>query len=121
MWAQVKTTHELRDAGEVLHYDLDAATYNVLCRKSRTPRVLIVVTVPSQDVLAKVSPRRTVLLRSAYWADLTGKAQTQNTSSRVVPMPKTHLLTRTEMIRMIATAGVSSSTPVPDTNRWGTP
>ena len=113
VWAQVKCTARPQRVGTNWRFQLGPGDFSVLSDpKNETRRVFILVVVPPQDLLAMMSPRRTVLLRSAYWADpLRWTATTAD--SPTIDVPTSNLLDREGMRRMILTAGRSSSTPVP--------
>lgn len=116
--AQVKTTINLRRHDDHVMYDLDVDTYRELRKPTRPTRLLIVVDVPPHDVLAKMSARRTIMLRGAYWANLAHLPDTDNRSTVAVALPTSHLLTREEMTRMLATEGSSTTPPVPSPSPW---
>ncbi len=119
VWAQVKTTAGVRTVGTELHYDLDVATYNLLCHPNQVPRVLIVVTVPGSDPLAQVSAESTLMLRAAYWTSWVGQPESTNTASMTVALPADNLLTIEEMRRMILSTGSSTSSAVVLPDRFG--
>lgn len=113
VWAQVKCTARPRVVAQALQFQLKPGDFAVLADpNNETRRVFILVVVPPSDLLAKMSARRTILLRSAYWADPLAWQPT-TADSPTISVPMTNLLDQKGMRNMILTAGRSSSTPVP--------
>lgn len=86
---QVKSTSlEFRDASGAPRYDLDVKNYNQLVKLALTPRILVVVFVPTlreewlihrEDV--------TEIRRAAYWVSLAGRSPTTNKNTIRVTLP----------------------------------
>lgn len=119
---QVKTTVDLRRDEDHFVYNLDAGTYNVLCRDNESVRrILAVFGLPRRGERIRLQRSGTLFVGSGAWVSLEGLPATANTGSRVVRLPISNTIDRPGLERMLATYGVRSSTPVPKVNAWGMP
>jgi hypothetical protein len=117
---QVKTTIDLRQEEDHFVYNLDAGTYNVICRDNESVRrVLAVFRLPKRGEKVRLLRSGTLLAGSGAWVSLEGSPATANTGSRVVRLPVSNTIDRPGLERMVATYGVRSSTPVSEVNAWG--
>ena len=117
---QVKTTIDLRQEEDHFFYNLDADTYNVLCRDNESVRrILAVFRLPKRGEKIRLVRSGTLFVGSGAWVSLEGLPATANTGSRVVRLPLSNTIDRPGLERMLATYGVRSSTPVSEVNAWG--
>ena len=91
---QLKATSSdcLRD--EHVAFELEVKNYNDLRKKSLIPRFLVVLLLPAdeQQWLSQTE-EELVARRCAYWESLSGRPDTDNTSSVTVHLPRTQQLT----------------------------
>jgi hypothetical protein len=86
--AQVKATINLGKAGNVWKFPLKRNNYDHLIIQTQTPRILIVMHLPTEQVeWVKVDLEALVLRNCAYWTCLTGGPPTSNTSTVTVDVP----------------------------------
>ncbi|MBY5330948.1 DUF4365 domain-containing protein [Rhizobium leguminosarum] len=86
--AQVKATINLSESGEVLKFPLKRRNYDHLIIPTQTPRILIVMHLPSDQLdWVKVDIEALVLKNCAYWVCLTGAPETQNGAQITVDVP----------------------------------
>jgi hypothetical protein len=117
---QVKTTVDLREENGHFVYDLDVATYNVLCRDNETVRrVLVVFRLPKNGEQIRLLKAGTLLAGCGAWTSLEGLPATGNMSSKVVRLPVSNTIDRPGLERMLTTYGGRWSTPVADVDAWG--
>lgn len=104
---QVKTSYSsLLDDGLHLHYPLRVKDYNRLIRRTLTPRLLVLITLPSDPMRWLWQNRRSFLMRHcAYWVSLSHKASVSNVSDVTVLVPKNQVLTSAELVRLLTAAG----------------
>lgn len=118
--AQVKTTTDLRRLGSgAMSYDLDVATFNVLCRTDHAVRRVLVV-IGLSDVGEKVvlQDGGTLLVGAGGWVSLEGLPPSENQATEAVELPLGNTLDRVGLERMLREYGVRRSTPVPDLDLW---
>lgn len=116
---QVKTTTNLRDAGQHWAYDLDAETYEALrLTNYRLRRILAVVGVSANGDTLRFKQDGTLLLGTAAWASLEGLAASANANTQVVYLPKMNRLDQQGLRDMLKQFGVPRSTPVPEVSIW---
>lgn len=86
--AQVKATFNLPQAGEVFRFPLARRNYDHLIIPTQTPRILIVMHLPPDQISwVKVDIESLVLKNCAYWVCLTGMPETANSTSITVDVP----------------------------------
>lgn len=88
---QAKATTRLGqpDAGGFFHFPLKVGNYNRLVITTQTPRVLVVLDMPSaEEEWARVSPDGLSLRRQAYWLDLKGCKRVDNRHTVTVHIPE---------------------------------
>ena len=90
---QLKATISLgAPSNGVLQFRLPARNHNLLCIPTQTPRLLVVLDLPrSEDQWVTVTRDELILRRCAYWANLTGRDETDNVESVTVPIPEQNL------------------------------
>jgi hypothetical protein len=90
---QLKATINLGSPREgEFHFPLPVRNYNLLCETTQTPRLLVVLDLPSdEDQWMTVTRDELTLRRCAYWANLHGRDATDNTDSITVPIPTQNL------------------------------
>ena len=70
------------------NYRLRVHNYNLLCIKTQTPRLLVVLDLPEdEDQWLTITTGELILRRCAYWLSLVGEAETDNQSSVTVRIP----------------------------------
>ncbi len=118
---QVKTTADLRvlDNGD-WSYDLDADTYNVLCKTNHaTPRALVVVKVSDDGDRVRLLDDGTLMVGAAGWVSLMGQTPTKNSSSVAVHIPLSNRQFDAKGVRaMVVQCGARTSTEVPSVEQW---
>lgn len=86
--AQVKATVNLARVGDVWKFPLKRNNYDKLIVPTQTPRILVVMHLPPDQVdWVRVDIDAMILKNCAYWVCLTGSAETTNTSSITVDVP----------------------------------
>ena len=90
---QLKATINLgvpRDG--TFHFQLPVKNHNLLCLPTMIPRLLVVLDLPrDENRWMTVTVDELILRRCAYWANLAGQDETDNTESITVPIPENHL------------------------------
>lgn len=77
-----------------LHFPLDVATYRKLRRETLVPRILVVMSVPTDQVRWATQTEEEMTLRHcAYWVSLLGQNETDNEETVTVYLPRTQLFT----------------------------
>ena len=73
-------------------YPLPSRNHNLLCIPTQTPRLLVVLDLPrDQEQWMTVTLDELTIRHSAYWADLSGRDETQNAESITVQIPEGNL------------------------------
>lgn len=86
--AQVKASINLPQSGEVFKFPLKRRNYDHLIIPTQTPRILVVMHLPSEKVdWVKVGIESLILRNCAYWVCLTGLPATENAASITVDIP----------------------------------
>lgn len=118
--AQVKTSVDVRRNGEGdLVHDLDVETYEVLRRTDHSVRrVLVVIALPADQDIVRLTADGTLLVGHAAWVSLEGRPSTSNTTTVAVTLPRVNALDGPGLDTLLGTYGVRSSTPVTDTDEW---
>lgn len=101
---QLKATSHPEEDDKELKFDLDVRTYNLLREEKRAGYgvlALVVVDVDRAKWLT-VEQSHTRLVRSAYYLELFGKPQTENTKKIRLRIPKSNLLTIAAMKRLMS-------------------
>ena len=90
---QLKATINLEDKGEEnLRYPLPVRNFDLLREDTQTPRLLVVLALPRQeDRWLKLTARKMVLRRCAYWATLREYPKTPNRRTITVSLSKRNL------------------------------
>lgn len=84
---QLKSTTKLSKRGSSLRYSLKARNYNLLVKPSFTPRVLVVLDLPSDESEWLTISDVMILRRCAYWLSLMDREPTRNKSSVTILLP----------------------------------
>lgn len=87
---QLKATAYLGDADSsgILRYALKRRNYDLLIQPVQVPRVLVVLSLPSEEAQwLNITVEQLVIRNCAYWASLAGFPETDNTASVTVPIP----------------------------------
>ena len=90
---QLKATINLEknDKGDV-RYPLKVRNYNLLRKKTQTPRLLVILDLPrDEDRWMTVTVNKLVLRKRAYWLSLQGFKETTNTTNVTVKVPEGNL------------------------------
>ena len=90
---QLKATINLREPqGGYVRFPLPRRNYDHLIADTQTPRLLIVLDLPrDEDDWVTITPESLVMRRRAYWLNLQGLPETENTTSVTVEIPDSHL------------------------------
>ena len=90
---QLKATVNLGEPkGGCFRFPLKKRNYNLLCMEVQTPRLLIVLDLPSdKEQWMTVTADELVLRHRAYWLNLRGHEETTNQSSITVQIPEKNL------------------------------
>ena len=73
-------------------YLLAVRNHNLLCIPTQTPRLLVVLDLPrDQEQWMTVTTNELVLRHRAFWANLSGRDETENVDSITVPIPEQNL------------------------------
>ena len=74
------------------HFRLPSRNHNLLCLPTVTPRLLVVLDLPRDEgQWMTVTRDELILRRSAYWANLAGRDETNNVESVTIPIPEQNL------------------------------
>ena len=86
---QLKATINLGHPTDgAFRFNLSSRNHNLLCFPTQTPRLLVVLDLPrDEQQWMTVADDELILRRRAYWANLSGRDETQNESSVTVPIP----------------------------------
>lgn len=90
---QLKATTRLGQPRDgYMRFPLKRRNYDLLIEQTQTPRLLVVLALPrdEQDWMT-VTTESLVLRRCAYWVNLTGRPETDNTTSITVNIPASNL------------------------------
>ena len=91
--------------GSNLHYPLPVKNYHDLRVVTRTPRILIVVLVPSEkQQWVSQTEDELCLRRCAYWTCLEGCPDTLNSSSLTVQLPTANIFSGDQLIGLMQKA-----------------
>ena len=89
---QAKATTQDVLSGDSIHFPLPVKNYDDLRAETRTPRILIVMLMPSDDTDRLTQNDYELSLRHcAYWQFLEGREPTRNTSSITIAIPTTNI------------------------------
>ena len=92
---QLKATTNLREAGddERVSFPLPLRNYNLLRIATQTPRLLVVLDLPKdREQWMTVTEDELIIRHRAYWMNLRGWDETDNTVSVTVRIPKRNRL-----------------------------
>ena len=90
---QLKATVNLkrRDDGHI-HFPLKRRNYDLLRKKTQTPRLLVILDLPKdEDRWMTITADKLVLRHRAYWLNLRGREKTANKVSITVAIPEENL------------------------------
>ena len=87
---QLKATINMRDtADDHISFPLLSKNYNRLCRKTQTPRLLVVLDLSrDKEQWMTITADELAIRYCAYWLNLRGYDQTSNQVSKTVYIPK---------------------------------
>ena len=102
---QAKSTYSDIERTDKISYPLKVGAYNRLIKETTTPRILIVMIVPScpNDWLDQ-DQERLVTHRCAYWANLRGQSPTTNKGTKTITVPKTQIFSPDKLRYLIQRA-----------------
>lgn len=90
--AQLKATTNLTKAGSTIKFSLKLKNYNDLRIKTQTPRILVVLDMPTDKRLwVTITADQLVMRKAAYWVSLLGMPDVPNTSTVTINIPSTNL------------------------------
>lgn len=102
---QAKSTYSNVERADRISYPLDVSAYNRLVKETTTPRILIVMIVPSCPTKwIDQDQERLVTYRCAYWAILRGQSPTTNKQKKTISVPKTQIFSPEELRYLIKRA-----------------
>ena len=86
---QLKATINLGNPTDgAFRFSLPSRNHNLLCFPTQTPRLLVVLDLPRDEQRwVTVTDDELIIRHCAYWADLSGRDETQNSDSITVPIP----------------------------------
>ena len=86
---QLKATINLGDPKDgAFRFSLPSRNHNLLCIPTQTPRLLVVLDLPRDErQWITVASSELTIRHRAYWANLSGRDETQNVGSITVPIP----------------------------------
>jgi len=86
---QLKATINLRALGDGYSFPLPIKNYNDLRAETQTPRILVVLDMPTErEHWLSVSVDELIIRKSAYWMSLRGLDESTNTTSVTVHIPQ---------------------------------
>lgn len=87
---QLKATINLGEpANDEYRYALKRRNYDLLRGPAMVPRILIVLSLPAEEInWLSVTPEELVMRRCAFWANLAGFPETQNSESVTISLHK---------------------------------
>ncbi len=90
---QLKATVNLAEPQDGhFHFPLKRRNYDLLIAETQTPRLLMVLDLPSnEDDWMTISRESLILRRRAFWLNLKGSPNTTNVSSVTVRIPETNV------------------------------
>ena len=107
--SQAKATYQNVLLGGVIHFPLPVKNYDDLRADTRTPRILIVMLMPGDDMdWLTQSDRELCLRHCCYWLSLAGRPSVQNTSSVTVQIPTANMFNRAQLDDLMAKANAGS-------------
>jgi hypothetical protein len=90
---QLKATINLAGAGDTLNYFCPKRNHDLLRLPTQTPRILVVLHLPTDQVdWIQITPKQLVLRHAAYWHSVRGDNETDNASGCTVYIPKANRL-----------------------------
>ena len=102
---QAKATELDVVRGDNLHFPLPVKNYHDLRAETLTPRILIVVLVPSEmEQWTSQTEEELCLRRCAYWMSLEGRPDTDNTDSVTVHIPTTNMFSSNQLTDLMQKA-----------------
>ena len=101
---QLKATVNLRDKDDHhFRFPLPKRNFDLLRVNTQTPRLLVVLALPTQENRwLTVTTEKMVLRRCAYWANLRGQPKTTNRSTITVSLGKKNIFDVTGLQRLMA-------------------
>lgn len=100
---QAKSTTRAVLRGAEIHYTLPVKNYDDLRAITRTPRILVVLLMPTdQSEWVKQSEDELCMRYGAYWHCLEGQPATSNTSSVTVQIPTQNILSVNQLAYIMA-------------------
>jgi hypothetical protein len=98
---QLKSTTRAEVRGATILYDLDVRAYELLRRVDYTPRILVLLVLPAEEVLwLEQSAEQLILRRCAYWLSLREAAPTPNQATIRVSIPQDNIFSVQTIIDM---------------------
>lgn len=107
---QLKATINLEDKGEEhFRYPLPVRNFDLLREDTQTPRLLVVLALPRQEERwLKLTARKMVLRRCAYWATLRKHPKTPNRRTITVSLSRRNLFDVTGLRSLMEQARTGS-------------
>ena len=99
---QLKATTRLNVMDGLFSFELSIKNYDHLWAPTQTPRLLVVLDMPSEEELwMTCSSEELVLRRSVYWASLRGRVETDNTTSVTIQIAQSNRFDVAELITLM--------------------
>ena len=107
---QLKATINLEDKGEEhFRYPLPVRNFDLLREDTQTPRLLVVLALPRQEERwLKLTAKKMVLRRCAYWATLKKQPKTPNRRTITVSLSRRNLFDVTGLRSLMEQARTGS-------------
>ncbi len=100
---QAKATSQDVLRADALHYPLPVKNYNDLRAETISPRILVVLLMPSEDDQWISQSEEELCIRyCAYWYSLEGQPSTTNTNSITVQIPSGNVFTVDQLTGLMA-------------------
>ncbi len=101
---QAKSTSSFEFDGDFVVYDLEVKNYrDLIVTDISAPRILILYLLPKNESNWMIHKEKEVIFRhGAYWYSLRGMADTTNTSTIRIRIPKRQVFTSTELNRLFS-------------------
>ncbi|PKM65351.1 MAG: hypothetical protein CVU95_15560 [Firmicutes bacterium HGW-Firmicutes-2] len=100
---QLKASKNVEVRDREIVYDLDVRNYNHLSKtKVGIPRILILLKLPENpEEWLHVCEENTILRNCAWWCDLKGMANSNNSETRRIYIPRKQILTPDTLIQLM--------------------
>ncbi len=99
---QLKATIKLKRNKSTFTYPLKVKNYNDLRIETQTPRILVILDLPTdQTQWLNITPEELIIRRAAYWVSLAGQPDTANDHSVTISIPVSNIFDVKELKRLM--------------------